>query len=314
MDVVRGIVSHHPAILSVSRDVVAKPAGFIVDLVGARTRVHYFPRLTTQGEAPFESRDIIPPLPPYDENYFEWVDVLESVRAASGRYVVCELGAGWGRWSMRAACAIRQLNPMPFKCIAVEGEPQHFRWMREHFADNGLNPDDHELVWAAAGPTSGVTPFATGEAGTWYGQSMCDGSLPPLDARARRLLRARGLLGRPPRTSGERGVCWVPMVSLWELVADEPHIDLLDLDIQGSELAIVEAAAPLIERRVRRVHIGTHSREVEAGLRDLFRTLEWECVNDYSCQSVTQTPYGEISFRDGVQTWVNSNARTQQSR
>lgn len=298
-------MSHHSAVLAVSRESVAKPAGFIVDLVGAQTRVHYFTKLTHKGETQFESEEVVPPLPPFSESYFEWVDVLESVHDARDRYVVCELGAGWGRWCVRAARAVRQLNPMPFKCIAVEAEPQHFRWMREHFADNGINPDDHDLLWAAVGSNSGVAPFATGEAGSWYGQSVCDSELPSLNARGRRHLRARGLLGRPPRTPDVRRVRWVPMITLCEVVTDEPHIDLLDLDIQGLELEVLAAAAQLVDRRVRRVHIGTHSRDIEEGLRGLFRGLDWRCLNDYPCHSVTQTPYGEISFQDGVQTWVN---------
>jgi FkbM family methyltransferase len=206
---------------------------------------------------------------------------------------------------VRAARAIRQLNPMPFKCIAVEGEPQHFRWMREHFADNDLDPDDHDLYWAAAGACAGITPFAIGDSSTWYGQSICADALPPLDVRAQRALRARGLLGRPPRMTAERSACWVPMVTLWELISGEERVDLLDLDVQGAEHEVLEAAGPLLDRRVRRVHIGTHSREIETALRTLFTRLEWHCLNDYPCHSVTPTPYGEISFKDGVQTWVN---------
>ena len=94
---------------------------------------------------------------------------------------------------------------MPFKCIAAEAEPQHFRWMLEYFTDNGVDPNDHDFVWAAVGPTAGIVPFWTGEAGSWYGQAVSsDSVLPALDARARRLLRARGLLGREsPRLTRE---------------------------------------------------------------------------------------------------------------
>jgi FkbM family methyltransferase len=256
-------------------------------------------------EAAFEAREIVPPLPRFGKGYFEWVDLLESVRDARGRYVVCELGAGWGRWCVRAVRAVGLLNPMPFACIAAEAEPQHFLWMREHFSDNGVDPADHDLVWAAVGPRSGVVPFWTGDPGTWYGQAACDSDLPVLDARSRRRLRARGLLGRPPRPSDERRVSWVPMVTMWELVADETRVDLLDLDIQGLELEVLEAAAPLIDHRVRRVHIGTHSREIEDGLRRLFHRLNWRCLHDYPGGVVAQTPYGEIRFGDGVQSWLN---------
>ena len=51
-----------------------------------------------------------------------------------------------------AVRALQQLNPTPVKCIAAEAEPQHFRWMLEYFTDNGVDPNDHDFVWAAVGP------------------------------------------------------------------------------------------------------------------------------------------------------------------
>src|SRR5260370_35145422 len=41
--------------------------------------------------------------PAFDEEYFEWIDLLESVVAASGSYTMIDLGAGYGRWGVRAA-------------------------------------------------------------------------------------------------------------------------------------------------------------------------------------------------------------------
>jgi hypothetical protein len=38
------------------------------------------------------------------------------------------------------------------------------------FSDNDINPDDHEVVWAAVGAQSGFVPFWIGEPDGWYGQ------------------------------------------------------------------------------------------------------------------------------------------------
>lgn len=47
----------------------------------------------TNGEA-----ERFPPWrPDCDENYFGWIDVIETVLAAKGRFVMIELGAGYGR-------------------------------------------------------------------------------------------------------------------------------------------------------------------------------------------------------------------------
>ena len=50
-----------------------------------------------------------------------------------------ELGAGYGRWLVRAATALQQVKDLPFQLIGVEAEPQHFKWLLQHFKDNGLN-------------------------------------------------------------------------------------------------------------------------------------------------------------------------------
>ncbi len=47
------------------------------------------------------------------------------------------------------------------------------------------------------------------------------------------------------------------------------------------------------------------STTIELGLRELFRGHGWQPVNDYACLSRNPTPYGEIEFGDGVQTWIN---------
>jgi hypothetical protein len=68
---------------------------------------------------------------------------------------------------------------------------------------------------------------------------------------------------------------------------------------------VLTAAIDVVDARVRRLHIGTHSQEVEQGLRALLAGRGWTKINDYPCQSRALTPYGEIEFGDGVQTWLN---------
>ena len=44
------------------------------------------------------TKGTILPYPDFCEEYFEWIDVLESVLAADQQFVMIELGAGYGRW------------------------------------------------------------------------------------------------------------------------------------------------------------------------------------------------------------------------
>lgn len=78
---------------------------------------------------PFD-RNESPTYPPFDEEYFEWIDLLEAVAAAKDRFTMLELGAGFGRWTARAAAAAKQRD-LSYSLIAVEAEPTHFDWMRE---------------------------------------------------------------------------------------------------------------------------------------------------------------------------------------
>ena len=58
-----------------------------------------------------------------------------------------------------------------------------------------------------------------------------------------------------------------------------------------------------------RVRIGGRSyrivHEIEDGLRDTLRKRGWEGLADYPCLSTAQTPWGNVSFVDGVQSWIN---------
>jgi FkbM family methyltransferase len=248
----------------------------------------------------------------FDEEYHEWLDVLECVAEARGNFVMVELGAGYGRWAVRAALAAREAG-LAVQCVAVEGEPTHARWLRQHFSDNGFDPNEHDLIWAAVAAESGFVPFVAGNPSTDYGQCMSAGSTRVYPSVAeRRRLRARSALCRPPRVpDNEVRQIWVPSITLADVLAPYPLVDLIDLDVQGAELEVLAAGITTLDARVRRVHIGTHSEAVENGLRQLFAAHGWTLHQDFRCNSVAPTPYGEIRFGDGVQSWINHRLMTQ---
>jgi hypothetical protein len=80
---------------------------------------------------------------------------------------------------------------------------------------------------------------------------------------------------------------------------------MIDMDIQGAEFYVVAAAIDVLNSRVRRMHIETHGQGIEDNLRPLLAGQGWECLNDYTCYSGSDTRYGRIEFVGGVQTWVN---------
>lgn len=251
--------------------------------------------------------------PALSEDFLEWIDVLESVVESVDSFTMIELGAGWGRWLVNAAVALRQLAPdRPYRLVAVEAEPTHFEWLRRHLLDNGIAPEQHTLVKAAVAAKDGRVRFQRGEPSAWYGQSIeRDDPASKLAGPVSRLIRwsrnsiaNRRVLGRDVRK-----VRHSRAVALSTLLEPLDVVDLVDADVQGVEADVFEAAAEELARKVRRVHIGTHDRENERRLRALFERLGWECRFDYEGGGESDTPWGPVVFEDGIQSWINPALR-----
>lgn len=96
----------------------------------------------------------------------------------------------------------------------------------------------------------------------------------------------------------------VKALSLAEVIANHPVIDLLHVDIQGDEADVLEAGAESVDERVSRVVIGTHSRTIEARLHKLFHHLNWQFEADDPCRFGTND-HGLVLTMDGTQVWKN---------
>jgi FkbM family methyltransferase len=252
-------------------------------------------------------------LPSLSEDYFEWIDVLESVYESEQRFTMVELGAGWGRWLVNAAVASRQLRPeRSLRLVGVEAEPTHFRWLEQHLRDNGLDPRQHTLIKAAVAEKDGRVRFQRGAAAEWYGQAIeRDDPASKLSGPVSRLIRwtRNSVANRAAFGPHARKTRRTPAVSLNSLLEPLDTVDLVDADIQGVEADVFEAASDELARKVRRVHIGTHDRENELRLRLLFERLGWESRFDYGCHERNDTAWGPLVFEDGVQSWINPALR-----
>jgi FkbM family methyltransferase len=279
--------------------------GWTVNWLGVRTRASI---QSVRGTAATEFVRTERPRP--SEDFFEWLDIFESVAGSSGRYTVVELGAGWGRWLVNAAAAVQRLNPArPFLLVGVEAEPTHFRWLAQHFRDNGIDPRDHVLIRSAVSALDGSVRFRQGDPAAWYGQGI-----EPEDPAARasgpvsRLIRWGTNVLHDVRAS--QRVRRVPAVSLSTILQPLERVDLVDADVQGVEADVFEAAAGDLAAKVSRVHVGTHGRANEERLRCLFgEMLGWECRFDYPGGGERETPWGPVLFDDGAQSWLNPALR-----
>ncbi len=270
-----------------------------MDFLGCKIRQEFLPAAMRTGVAQSS-------YPRRDEEYQEWIDVLESVVSARGSYTMIELGAGFGRWSVRAAQAVRQFSGLPFHLVAVEPEPRHFEWLAKHLRDNGIDPAEHTLIQAVVAETSSDALFYVstkegkdGGPAEWYGQSLAR-------EHDRVVFGGSEYLGLAAQRhkSGWSSIT-VPGITLREVLSGRERVDLVDFDVQGEELKVISSAVEEITRCVKRLHVGTHSRRIERELRRLLPKHGWECIASYKCFSRQLTPWGRISFVDGVQSWVN---------
>ncbi|MBZ5609997.1 MAG: FkbM family methyltransferase [Acidobacteriia bacterium] len=283
------------------------PAGYGYDFLGTKTRSQFIAGLYTYPEGTLLETSY----PMFNEEYLEWIDVLESVVAARGFYTMIDLGAGFGRWAVRAAHALKQFNhQLPYRLIAVEAEPVVFQWMGLHFQDNQIDASQHCLIHAAISDSPGDVLFYIGgprggpwdrSPDDWYGQSLAkdydlSGESEP-DGE---------YCGFPVRRhkSGWRSIR-IPGVTLAGLLKDLNLVDLIDMDIEGQELPAVRSNIEELDAKVKRLHIGTHAKEIEDELRQLLSAHGWRCLRDYSLFSTSETPWGTIAFENGVQSWVN---------
>ena len=283
------------------------PPSFGFDFLGTKTRSEFVAGLFAY-PAPTMVETSYPGI---NEEYLEWIDLLESVVEARGSYTMIDLGAGFGRWGVRAAYALKQYNDqLPYRLIEVEAEPQVYQWMRLHFADNGIDASRHCLIHAATSDNPGDVLFYIGgprggpwdrTPSDWYGQFLTkdydiaggyetDGEYCGYKVGVHK--------------SGWRSIR-VPAVTLSRLLADVDRVDLLDMDIEGQELPVIKSTIDEMDAKVKRLHIGTHSKEIEDELRQLLAAHGWRCLRDYSLFSTAVTPWGPVCLENGVQSWMN---------
>jgi hypothetical protein len=273
------------------------PPEFYLDYLGAKTRADY-----GEWNAPWAMDHYRSPPPPIDEEYFEWIDVLQAVLDAGDIFTMLELGAGYGRWSVRGALAARQLGKQVRLGVA-EAEPKHQAWLSQHMRDNGVPPQDYRMFSQAVGGTVSEVAFTIGAPPSdndllWFGQAIM-----PLDFKQNPPVGE--YYGMPVYDrSGWRAIL-VPQIPLSEVLKPYDFIDLADFDLQGAEGEAIAEAVDLLTRKVRRLHIGTHSEAIEQQLRDLLPRHGWILLRDYSLHKTHDTPFGRCDFVDGVQSWIN---------
>lgn len=300
------------------------PKGFMVDFSGALTdasfRTMWGVDPAASGGSYHETR--LPEFPKDGEGWFEAFNWVAAAREARDRFVMLTLGACYGAQAVGSYRMLMQLNPMPCKLVAVEPDPANVVWIKKNFRDNGIDPQDHWIVSAALSDNGDPVLFPVGAPGwgaagcTWtndpaqrerlaeklIGGGSADAALESILVEHRTGIKLP-LLADPDSPIVE--LRYTSAVTLNDLLAPFERVDYIESDLQHSEVLVFPAAVEQLNRKVRRVHIGTHSDEGHRKLHNLFRQMGWEILFSFGPQKNHQTALGDFWANDGVLSAVN---------
>jgi len=239
--------------------------------------------------------------PPLSDHTFEWFDIIHALEYAAvnrGSFNMLELGAGWAKWAVdgMALAKRRGFSPGSFHAVGVEAQDQHCAWAHEHIERNDFK-NDITLLCAAVSHEDGFVEFPSAEVN---------------DQGSRYGLGVQYLLDGKKTSSGSKKVKAYGICTLLNLPEfNDQQIDLLSLDVQSYEHAILKPTPETLEclrRKVAVIHISLHRVE-ENDARGLANTfiglLGWDLVRYFPLYSNCDTQFGKMEFTDGVITFVN---------
>jgi hypothetical protein len=268
----------------------------IVDGFGQETLLACIPFAST-----FDLARLEIPLP--DDSYHaeaaEYIALADSVRRARSRYCIAEVGAGWGPWVGLGGVLARSRGLPEIELIAIEGLPARFELLKRHLATNRLRPlEGNETV------LDGVScRLFCGAATTTHTEVFFpDAGITDLGSRMSERADERDYRGRHIRSLRVQGY------PLAEILGDS-HVDLLHIDVQGTEFSLIEANLDLLASQVAAMMIGTHSRVIEGLLIDLLYRNGWQLELEKPCRVVwTAHPSSQeaMTETDGCQYWRRS--------
>jgi len=242
----------------------------------------------------------------YHAETIEYVALVDSIdRADPRRYSAIEIGAAWGPWVSLGGVLARRTGRDDITLVAVEADPDRFQLVAKQLIANELRPDDPIPGEAESGPWTQNGPVrcrliqgaAGATEGTLYFPKL---NLADLGASA----------SEDPIEYDYRGADCdsfeVKAYTLAQILEGVDEVDLLHIDIQGSEFDLLAGSLEALNSKVRAMLVGTHSRVIEGQIIDLLIDKGWELYREKPCRvdwhKVTPTLTGRTTD-DGCQYW-----------
>ena len=298
------------------------PAGFLVDSLGILTDIE-FRRLA--GDNPqcnggnFQETQHV--AVNQGEGWFEAANWVMAAREAKDRFTMVTLGACYGAQAVGAYKAVQILNPVPCKLVAVEPMADNVALVKKHFADNGIDPNDHWILNVTLSDSNKTVLFPDGAPASGaqncvstnledsrrnYVNAVLQHNMAPTVVENLIMSNSTGIMiDLVPGMDLKAELKFLSAITLADVLGPFDFVDYVESDIQQSEIIVFPPAIQALNRKVRRVHIGTHGGEVHSALRDMFVEHGWELVFDYAPNQTFETEFGTFETNDGVLTVVN---------
>ncbi len=219
----------------------------------------------------------------------EWGACLRALDLARESFTIVELGCGWGCWLNNMAVAARNAG-LTYELIGVEGDQDHLDFAKKTLQENGVEPDHVTLFGgvAAAGEGAALFPRQKRKSSSW--------GLEPV-------FNATEAQRRAARESGSHDE--LPMIPLERVIGSRPRVDLLHIDIQGGELALVANSLPILAEKVAYMFVATHSSSIEKKIHRVLREGPWITEIERPAIYRMQITGPRLKI-DGVMGWRNT--------
>lgn len=262
-------------------------SGMLTNYLGVKIDPKFFPNILTTRSGTVE------PMPNpnnWHADIAEWAAALRAVDLSTDKFVIVELGCGWGCWLNNTGTAARSIGRQ-VKLIGVEGDEDHAKFAHEALVTNGFQPHQFEIYHGIAGAEAGVALFPRQDVpGMQWGLEPILHVDPAADDVQQRLDVGSHYL--------------LKILPLSEIVRRYGIVDLLHIDIQGGEADLLESCIDTLNESIRYIVVGTHSRLIEGRLETLFLQAGWQFEMDRPAISSLENGVPTLKV-DGVQGWKN---------
>jgi FkbM family methyltransferase len=213
---------------------------------------------------------------------------LHAVSQCVDTFTMLELGSGIGVWSNICGRAAK-MRGLKVMLLGIEGDKHHVDVAEKTLIANCFEKKEYKLIHGIVANRGNMALFRKTEF------SQIDWGREPIFNDEEEVFEEAKKSGKYEN---------VPAYSLDSLMSAAERIDLLHVDIQGGEETIFVNNENLLNKKVKSILIGTHSRIIEGKLFEFFYKLGWNLVAERAL--IGEVNNGrQKNVVDGVQYWEN---------